>query len=196
MAKEHAKDTPERERKGRGEDRTLAERESAHGVTAVPHSPFGLMRRLLEDLDRFTEGFGPGLRPRIEAQRWEGGETMWVPALDVFEREGQLVIRADVPGLTRDQIKLEVEDDQLVISGERRHEREDRRSGFYRSERSYGTFYRAVPLPHGVNAEHAKATFTNGVLEITIPAPQRPRARSIEIQEGAGAKGTPQSKSA
>src|SRR5262249_6126140 len=113
--------------------------------------------------------------------------------LDVFEREGQLVIRADVPGLTRDQIKLEVEDDQLVISGERRHEREDRRSGFYRSERSYGTFYRALPLPHRDNAEQANAP---GMHDMRIPAAKRQRVASIESQEGGAAKGTPQSKSA
>ena len=81
-------------------------------------------------------------------------------------------------------MNVEFEDGQLVISGERRQEHEERRGGVYRSERSYGTFYRSIPLPDGVNPEQAKAAFKNGVLEITMPAPERPRAKRIEIQEG------------
>jgi HSP20 family protein len=100
----------------------------------------------------------------------------------VFEREGKLVVRADVPGMRRDQITIEVENGELVISGERQQEQEERRGGIYRSERTYGSFYRVIPLPEGANPEQATATFKDGVLEITMPAPQRSSGRRIEIQ--------------
>ena len=117
----------------------------------------------------------------------QGRSATWFPALEVFERDGRLVIRADVPGLNKDQINVEIDDGQLVISGERREEHEDRRGGIYRTERSYGRFYRAIPLPEGVKAEDATATFANGVLEITVPLPQRPERQRVAIQEGSKA---------
>jgi HSP20 family protein len=106
---------------------------------------------------------------------------MWSPEVEVFEREGQLVVRADLPGLTKDDVNVEVSDDAINISGERKSEHEERGEGYYRSERSYGNFYRSIPLPEGVNAENLDATFRNGVLEITMPAPQR-QSRGCQIE--------------
>jgi len=139
----------------------------------------------LDDLDQLIGfGFGPNLMPRIDFTPFggEGREAMWVPALEVAEREGELVIRADVPGISSDQINVEIEDGQLVISGERRQEHEERQGNIQRSERSYGSFYRAISLPQGVAPERAKAVFKDGVLEITIPRTQRPQAQRIEVQ--------------
>ena len=96
---------------------------------------------------------------------------MWSPQVEVFEREGQLVLRADLPGLTKEDVKVEVTNEAINISGERKSEHEEKREGYYRSERSYGSFYRSIPLLEGVNAEDANATFRNGVLEITMQAP-------------------------
>ena len=95
---------------------------------------------------------------------------VWSPQIETFEREGQLVVRADLPGLKKDDVNVEITDDAITISGERRNEDEERREGYYRSERSYGSFFRSIPLPEGVNAEDANATFNNGVLEITMQA--------------------------
>jgi HSP20 family protein len=185
MAQEAAKPTKEQDRHRSGEDRTFTTQYEARRPAMRAPSPFGLMRRVMEDLDGLFEGFG-GLTPRIDrfTRSGERGAGAWVPAVDVVERDGQLVIRADVPGMNKDQIRVEVEDGQLVISGERKEDHDERQGGVYRSERSYGSFYRAVQLPEGVNLEQAKASFSNGVLEITMPAPQRPRARRVEIQEG------------
>ena len=103
----------------------------------------------------------------------------------IFVREGELVVRADLPGLTKDDVKVEVTDDAIQISGERKSEHEEKGEGYYRSERSYGSFYRSIPLPEGVNADSANATFRNGVLEISMQAPQREsRGRRLEIKEG------------
>lgn len=152
------------------EERNVARRETAPpAMPAAFGSPFSLMRRFMEDIELLA-----GLSP---------GETTWIPPVEVVERDGQLVVRAEVPGLSKDQLNVEFEDGQLVISGERRQEREERRGGAYRNERIYGTFYRSIPLPEGVDPEQAKAAFKNGVLEITMPAPESPRAKRIEIQE-------------
>jgi HSP20 family protein len=196
MAQEGAKTSKEQERRQSGEERSATQSEARRPAMRAP-SPFGLMRRVMEDLDGLFEGFG-GLTPRsdLSSRSGERGRSAWVPAVDVVEGDGQLVIRADVPGLNKDQIQVEVQDGNLVISGERKEEHEERQSGVYRVERSYGSFYRVVPLPEGVNAEQAKASFANGVLEITMPAPQQPQPRRLEIKEGASAQQTQQAKSA
>ncbi|HLK10795.1 MAG TPA: Hsp20/alpha crystallin family protein [Candidatus Binatia bacterium] len=144
------------------------------------------MRRFAEEMDRlFGEfRFGPSsLLPRLELP-WEGREGEWLPSLEVAERGGKLVVRADLPGLAKDDVRVEVRDDALCIEGERRQEREEKRKGLYRSERTYGRFYREVPLPEGVDPEQATASFKNGVLEVTMPAPPRPaKGKRVPIEE-------------
>ncbi len=156
-------------------------------------SPFSFMRRFSEEMDRLFEDFGfgrgflaPGFgRELFPAGFGDFGQSVWSPQVEVFEREGQLVVRADLPGLNKEDVKVEVTDDSITISGERKSEHEEKGEGFYRSERSYGSFYRSIPLPEGVSADEANATFKNGVLEITMQAPQRQqRGRRLEIKEG------------
>lgn len=157
-------------------------------------SPFTFMRRFSEEMDRLFDDFGFGGswlgssygRNFFPMSEGEFRQSLWSPQIETFEREGQLVIRADLPGLTKDDVNVEITDDAINISGERRNEDEERREGYYRSERSYGRFFRSIPLPQGVNAEDANATFNNGVLEITMEAPQvQSRGRRLEIKEGA-----------
>lgn len=166
----------------------IARREQSGSVRTV--SPFSLMRRFSEEMDRlFGEiGFGGGLASGFgrEFGRLADLEgSMWLPQVEAFERSGKLIVRADLPGLTKDDIDVDVTDDAIKIRGERRQEKEENEEGYYRSERSYGTFYREIPLPGGVNPEDANATFSNGVLEITMSAPARQTSsRRIEIGEG------------
>jgi HSP20 family protein len=148
-------------------------------------SPFSFMRRFSEEMDRLFDdfGFGRGWQtPTFETGFDRFATTAWSPQVEVFERDKQLVVRTDLPGMTKDDIKVDITDDALVIRGERKSEREEDEEGFYRSERSYGTFYRQIPLPRGINAENATAEFRNGVLEISMPAPEAVRgSRRIEI---------------
>jgi HSP20 family protein len=139
-------------------------------------TPFGLMRRFSEEMDRL---FGGTLASR--ATDLVGGR--WSPPVEMFERDNNLVVRADLPGMTKDDVKLELTDDGISIEGERRDESEAHGQGFYRSERTYGKFYRRIPLPEGVRADDASATFSNGVLEVTMPAAKREqrKARHLEI---------------
>lgn len=144
-------------------------------------SPFSLMRRMLEDMDRMFEGLGSA-RAGLEGST-TGGFAIWSPAIDVIERDGRFVVRADVPGLSPDDIRLEVRDGALVLEGERRQEIEvEGEEGVYRSERMYGRFSRVIPLPEAADLDKAAARFENGVLEIEIPLREDAQRRRIEIQ--------------
>ena len=174
-------------------------RRGQFGPPTLSSSPFAFMRRFSEEMDRMFDDFGFGgnwLGPSFGRDFFprsvgEFGQSLWSPQIETFEREGQLVIRADLPGLKKDDVNVEITDDAITISGERRNEDEERREGYYRSERSYGSFFRSIPLPQGVNAEEANATFNNGVLEITMEAPQlQSRGRRLEIKEGGGSEQT------
>ena len=145
-------------------------------------SPFELMRRFTEEMDRAFEGWGLG-----RDSQFDGEPAIWSPAVEVFERDNNLVVRAELPGLNKDDVKVEMTDDGLVIQGERKREQQEKGEGWYRSERIYGQFYRLIPLPEGENAEQAKAQFENGVLEISVPIPEsQRRRRSIPIETGGG----------
>ncbi len=146
-------------------------------------SPFS--RSWSDQMERFFGNFGlgaAGSRPEL---------SLFNPQLETFQRGDELVIRADLPGLSKEDVDIEVSDDMVIIRGERRHETVEDREGFYRSERSYGSFSRAVPLPEGAITEKASATFKDGVLEITMPAPPSTtrRGRRIEISEGSSTRG-------
>jgi HSP20 family protein len=108
----------------------------------------------------------------------------------VYQQNNEFVVHADLPGLKKEDVTIDVTDNDLTISGERRQEHETDRGGVYRSERTYGSFYRTIPLPDGAMADQAKATFKDGVLEIRMPAPpeQVTRGRRLEIKDASESK--------
>jgi HSP20 family protein len=108
----------------------------------------------------------------------------WMPAMDLVETDEHFVLRADLPGIAEDDVKIELEDGTLTISGERKAEHESRNEGFYRVERSFGTFSRSLTLPKGVDADAVTANFDRGVLEVRIPKPEERKPRRIEIAGG------------
>jgi HSP20 family protein len=147
-----------------------------------------MLRRLTAELDRmFDETAWPEF-PRPLRTRDE--VTRWVPRIEVFEKEDRLVTRVDLPGMKKEDVKVEVVDGHLLISGERTRETETTEEYVYRSEREYGSFYRAVPLPEGVKLDDVKATFADGVLEVMVPVLARieEKPRRVEIQEVGTAK--------
>ena len=113
----------------------------------------------------------------------------WVPAMDLVEYDDHFVLRADLPGMTEADVSIEVRDNTLTLSGERRAEHEDRKGGYYRLERQFGKFSRALSLPEGVNADAIEANFTSGVLEVRIPKPEERKPRRIEIKASANGAG-------
>jgi HSP20 family protein len=138
-------------------------------------NPFSFMRRMIEEMDR---GFGES-----GTRSGNGGTTVWMPAIEVSESDGNYVVRAELPGMKPEDVKVEMTDEALVLEGDRKEEREENQGGIRRTELHYGHFYRSVPLPEGANAEQAQARFENGVLEITIPVPkQESNRRQIPVQ--------------
>jgi HSP20 family protein len=145
--------------------------------------PFSARDPFAEAMRRFGEAF-EGF-PFFSG--WTGrsstGVAGWRPQIDAFQRGDEFVVRADLPGLEKKDVTLEVRDDALVITGERNDQREQEDNGYYSSERRYGQFCRIVPLPEGTIADSVKARFTNGVLEVVAKAPPHEvsRGRRIDI---------------
>jgi HSP20 family protein len=110
-----------------------------------------------------------------------GGVRRWIPAMDLVETADNFVLRADLPGMSEEDLKIEVEDNVLTISGERKSEHQDGEQGFYRVERAFGSFSRSLTLPNGVDAGAVTAGFDRGVLEVRIPKPEQSKPRRIEI---------------
>lgn len=154
-------------------------------AAGAPADPFARLRQMAFDLERaFGEAAWPGFRwPAVHDA---GGEAAaWAPQIDVFERENRLITRVDLPGIRKEDVKVEIVEGHLAISGERTREPEHRTDRFYRSEREYGRFYRAVPMPDGIALDDVKATFEGGVLEVSVPLQARggTERRTIDIAE-------------
>jgi HSP20 family protein len=145
-------------------------------------SPFSFVGRVMDEMDRLAQDFGLG-HGLLAAVDHNLPRAAWVPQVEMFERDGELVLRADLPGLSKDEVNVELADGALTIEGERRGEAEEEGEGFYRSERSYGRFSRRLPLPEGARTDDATATFDNGVLEVTMPTAKRESraTRKLEI---------------
>jgi HSP20 family protein len=129
-----------------------------------------------QDFDRL---FSSLFENRRDVQRW-------VPAMDLVEADDHFVLKADLPGLGEDDVAIEVQDNVLTISGSREAEHERKEKGWYRLERSYGSFNRSLTLPEGVDADKVVASFDRGVLEVRIPKPEERKPRRISIGSANG----------
>lgn len=130
------------------------------------------------DIDRFFDSF-------FQTRGGDAnGHRRWVPAMDLVETDDSLVLKADLPGLTEDDVKVEVDDNVLTISGERRAEHERKEDGYHRVERSYGHFSRSVTVPEGIDESKVTASFNAGVLEVRIPKPEERKPTRIAIGGG------------
>jgi HSP20 family protein len=164
----------------------MAEKTSEVSRREQPRSAFDTFADELERMfDDF--GFGRGWLGRAWFSRAgrQGAAETWSPQIELSQRNNELVMHADLPGLKKDDVNVDITDEAITISGERKHEQESESGGVYRSERKYGSFYRTIPLPRGSISDQAKATFKDGVLEIRVPAPpeQVTRGRRLEIQD-------------
>jgi HSP20 family protein len=139
--------------------------------------PFGLLRQMTTELDRMFDDPWTFRWPAVQLE----DAAVWAPKVDVFEKDNRMVTRIDLPGVKKDDLTVEVGDGQLKMFGERKNETEEKDKSFYRCEREYGSFYRAVPLPAGVKPEDVKATFENGVLEVSVPIPAAAKANGQKI---------------
>ena len=171
--------------------RALEKREERGELGArLAATPFSFMRRFAEEMDNLFEDFNFRRDWLAPVFGNELGAGIWSPQVEMLQHNGELIVRADLPGLTKDDVKVEVTDNAITIEGERHGEKEEKREGFYRSERSYGKFYRRLPIPEGVNIKDAEATFQNGVLEVKMKTSKREqqKSRRLEITDASAPK--------
>jgi HSP20 family protein len=142
-------------------------------------TPFRTLEWFADEVTRIFDDFGLGGRLHREAAPRD--LMTWVPQIDVTRHEDELVIRADLPGVDKDDVKVSVNEDAVTIRGERHRAQEEERDGVYRNERSYGAFLRTIALPPGTTTDQVKASFRNGVLEIRMPAAPGVQGRPVEI---------------
>jgi HSP20 family protein len=138
-------------------------------------SPFALMRQFTEEMDQMF----------AQTAQVPGNGAEWVPAIEVKQKDGKLRMTAELPGLKKEDLKVHIDGDSLVVEGERKQEKEEKREGYYHSERSYGKFYRSILLPENAQTDQTAAQFNNGVLEVTIPVPEaKAKRKDVPVQEG------------
>jgi HSP20 family protein len=148
-------------------------------MALVRWDPIRELDSLQGDMNRLFDRF-------FEGGRTANGSTArrWIPAMDLVETEDHLVLRGDLPGMTEDDVDIEIKDSVLTVSGERKSESEDKREGYHRVERSFGSFSRSLTLPQGIDPERVEAKFENGVLEVQIPKPAEAKPTRVQIGKG------------
>ena len=153
-------------------------------MAIVRWEPFRELAALQNEMSRWMGGLSGGVAPG------NGQSSTWLPSVDVWETEDELVLSFDLPGIDEDAIAVELDDDVLTVSGERERTSEHSSERFYRFERRFGTFSRSVTLPPGVKEEAITADCRNGVLEIRIPKPEEQKPRRIKVGSGEAIEGT------
>lgn len=142
--------------------------------TMTRWSPFGDLAELRTRLDRAFEDM------------MSGSEREWAPAIDLIEADDRLTLRANLPGIKPEDIKIEVEDDVLTVSGQHEERTEERKERYVRRERRYGGFSRSIGLPRGVSTDDVEATCSDGVLEVTVPLPREAEKKAVTIKPTIG----------
>lgn len=147
-------------------------------MALIRWDPIRELDSLQSDMNRLFDSFFGDRRADGRTAR------RWIPAMDLAESEDHLVLRADLPGMTEDDVDIEIKDGVLTISGERKSEHEEKSEGFHRVERTFGSFSRSLTLPQGVEASAVDAKFSQGVLEVRVPKPAESKPMRVAIGKG------------
>jgi HSP20 family protein len=140
--------------------------------------PFKEMREFQDRINQlFDETLG-----RFPVSREESFERIWSPPVDIYENQDNIVLKAELPGMKKEDVSIEVKDNVLTLKGERKQEQETKKENYYRIERAYGKFSRSFTLPSTVKVDDVKATYKDGVLEITLPKVEEAKAKAIPIK--------------
>ena len=134
--------------------------------------PFQELRRMREEMDRMFEGMMP-------SPTWAA--PMMAPAVDVYEKDGNIIVKADVPGLKKDDLEVTATEDSISLKGEFKKEEKVEEQGFYRQERRFGRFFRTIPMPTAINPDQVKASFKEGVIEVTAPKAEAEKAKEKKV---------------
>jgi HSP20 family protein len=149
----------------------------------IPWRPFAEMARWERDLERRFENLVSATRPSLFRGRSSSMSDLEIqePAVDLYEEDDRIVVQAEMPGMSKDDIQISVTDNILTIRGEKTKEKADKGKDYYRSERVYGTFLKTLPLPAEINPDKVEAKFNNGVLEIRLPKSEAAKKKQIKI---------------
>ena len=149
----------------------------------APRRPFMDLTRWDSEMDRMMEDFfGRSMRPWWPAQWLRGDGEITAPVVDVYEEKDEVVVKAELPGLDKKDIEVNISDSELTLKGQKKKEEEIEKENYYRRERSYGAFLRSVELPTDVQADKVKASFKNGVLEVRVPKTEEAKTKTIKVQ--------------
>ena len=146
-------------------------------MNIVKYDPFRDLRGLKDDVNRFFSLNIPRGRHQEEIVRGD-----WSPSVDIFEGKDEIVLEAELPGMRIEDVEVSIENNVITLRGARKFEKTDEGDNYHRVERSYGTFTRSFTLPRNVSSEEAKAEYTNGILQVTLPKKEAAKARTIEIK--------------
>jgi HSP20 family protein len=146
-------------------------------MALVRWDPIRELDSLQSDMNRLFDGF-------FQARAGNEVNRRWIPAMDLVETANHLVLRADLPGMSEEDIEIEIKDGVLTVSGERKTEHEDKGEGYHRVERSFGRFSRSLTLPDGIDADSVNASFDRGVLEVKIPKPAETKPHRVQVGRG------------
>jgi HSP20 family protein len=151
-------------------------------LALVRWEPFRELSALQNEMSRWMglAGAGPG---------GNGQTSTWLPAVDVWETENELVLSFDLPGIPEEDIAVELDDNVLTVSGERSRDSEQSTERYYRFERRFGSFSRGVTLPPGVQEDSISANYKDGVLEVRVPKPEEPKPKRIQIGSSGAIEG-------
>src|SRR5690606_8911621 len=145
-------------------------------MNVIKYDPFRELRGLHDEMNRLFTGMGPA-----NFERGEFAKGAWSPRVDIYEDKDRLIVEAELPGMSRDDFEISVENNVLTLRGERKFEKKTEGDNYHRVERSYGSFTRQFTLPQTITAEGANADFENGVLRIALPKREETKARKIEV---------------
>jgi HSP20 family protein len=164
----------------------MAEKAKEKETKAVaPWRPFTGLTRWESEMDRMMEDFfGRRMRPWLP-ERWLRGDAeaiITAPAVDVYEEKDEIVVKAELPGMDKSDIEVNLSDSQLTLKGEKKKEEKIEEENYFRSERSYGGFVRSVQLPTEVQGDKVKASFKNGILEVRLPKTEEAKTKEIKVK--------------
>ncbi len=150
-------------------------------MAMIRWEPIGELHSIQNEMNRL---FNTVFEAPPQGNRPDSMQRRWMPAMDLVETADAFVLRADLPGLSDDDVEISLEDNVLTISGERKTKHEEYSEGYYRIERGSGAFSRSLTLPEGVDASAVRASFDRGVLEVRIPKPEQRKPRKVAISLG------------
>lgn len=178
----HVKGAKSKKQGERSEEKTAMQRSGNGDRGMTDWSPMDWMQSIETEMQRIWDAVRPsGAEEWLQPARRIPRAASWFPSTDVLEKDENLVIRMDLPGMQKEDVDLELREDTLIVSGVREHERKREEADYYLVERSSGRFYRRVPLWKGVNADDVDAEFHGGVLEVRVPLPEERQSKTRRI---------------